>query len=260
MVIGLPLVFIFYFGVMSLGFQSAAIIFLKQAINGITNALIAGILISRLPLSKWFGLPSDRPPVPYSRMIFSFDFGLSHASPDWDVAFYQLPGIKKPFKQWPESCLFSESKVVNGIIHSWLERHIAAVKGHCRTGQGTITFSLRKSFRPTLSRSIRCSRTFIPYLLPMIRQQPLLFFPPINKKGEKTIGMNFADRGLVQRTEKHPKTEYLRCFFRVEPLFSCPFFTISFPIVAEGKLSGFGLGVVNLEKNAKFAFTQRPRL
>ncbi|MCX5814473.1 MAG: ECF transporter S component [Proteobacteria bacterium] len=44
MVIGLPLVFIFYFVVMSVGFQRTVIIFLKQSVNGIINALIVGIL------------------------------------------------------------------------------------------------------------------------------------------------------------------------------------------------------------------------
>jgi uncharacterized membrane protein len=70
MVIGLPLVFIFYFGVMSLGFQSTAIIFLKQSVNGIINALIAGILISHLPWQKWFRLPAGRQTVPYGQVIF----------------------------------------------------------------------------------------------------------------------------------------------------------------------------------------------
>ena len=52
--IGLPLVFIFYYLVMSLGTSATATIFLKQTINGVFNALIASILISHLPLEKIF--------------------------------------------------------------------------------------------------------------------------------------------------------------------------------------------------------------
>lgn len=52
LIIGIPLVFLFYSGVMSLDFDKSAIIAIKQSLNGISNALLASVLISYLPLAK----------------------------------------------------------------------------------------------------------------------------------------------------------------------------------------------------------------
>jgi signal transduction histidine kinase len=46
--IGMPLVFLFYYGIMGVGLQSCILIMMKQAINGIFNALIASVIINLL--------------------------------------------------------------------------------------------------------------------------------------------------------------------------------------------------------------------
>ena len=59
--LGVPLVALFYFGVMGLGFQSTLIIALKQSINGIINALVASLILSCLPVDRW--LRTGKEPV-----------------------------------------------------------------------------------------------------------------------------------------------------------------------------------------------------
>ena len=245
MVIGLPLVFIFYFGVMSLGFQSAGIIFLKQAINGITNALIAGILISHFPLQKWFGLPSDRPTVSYSRII-------SHLI----SAFLVLPLIgmliltnhreSKTIQTVAANLLVSESKVVNDIIQAWLERHIAAVKAIAELGRD-------HHFQP--SEKLQAELLQLNSLFPDIHAvyiadpaaKTIAFIPAINERGESTIGMDFADRAYFKQLKSTLKPVVSGVFKGRAGVF-LPIFTISVPIVDGGKLSGFGLGALNLDK------------
>jgi len=245
MVIGLPLVFIFYFGVMSLGFQSAAIIFLKQAINGIVNALIASIMISHLPLQKWFRLPSDRPPVPYSRMIFHLT-----------SAFLMLPLIgmllftnhqeSKTIQAVAGELLVSESKVVNGLVHSWLERHIVAVKTIAELGRDHHFQSSEK-----LQAELLQLNSLFPDIHAVYIADPaattIAFIPAVNEKGESTIGMNFADREYFQQLKSTLKPVVSDVFKGRGGVFA-PIFTISVPIDEEGKFSGFGLGALNLDK------------
>ncbi|MFP4007040.1 MAG: ATP-binding protein [Spirulinaceae cyanobacterium] len=50
--IGIPLVLIFYGQVMAMPWQSAIVIALKQAVNGIFNALIVSLLLAHTPLSQ----------------------------------------------------------------------------------------------------------------------------------------------------------------------------------------------------------------
>lgn len=68
--LGMPLVALFYGGVMHLGPQSTVVIALKQSINGIFNALIAGIILSRLPLERWLRLGRKKEPAPIFTIVF----------------------------------------------------------------------------------------------------------------------------------------------------------------------------------------------
>ncbi|MEB3148537.1 MAG: hypothetical protein VKL60_05885, partial [Sphaerospermopsis sp.] len=52
-VLGMPLVFIFYGGALKVSFIGTLLIFVKQAVNGFFNALICSLLINYLPLQKW---------------------------------------------------------------------------------------------------------------------------------------------------------------------------------------------------------------
>lgn len=84
----------FSVGVQALDFQSTAIIFLKQFINGIINALIAAILISLLPWQKWFRPPAGRPTIAYSQIIFQLTSAFLMLTPVGNAAFYQLPNVE----------------------------------------------------------------------------------------------------------------------------------------------------------------------
>jgi PAS domain S-box-containing protein len=245
LVIGLPLVFIFYFGVMSLGLQSTAIIFLKQSINGIINALIAGILINHLPWQKWFHLPAARRTVPYNQIIFQLT-----------SAFLMLPLVGMMlFTNYQESktiqtvageLLVSESREANDLIHSWLERHIVAVKTIAKLGKD-------HHFHP--SEKLQGALEQINSLFPDIHAvfiadntaTTIAFFPAINERGDSTIGINFSDREWFKQLGNTLKPVISDVFQSRASVF-VPIFTISVPIVEEGKLSGFGNGVANLDK------------
>jgi len=51
--IGMPLVWVFYSGVMGMDVIPVLLIMLKQAVNGLFNALIASLLLAATPLYKW---------------------------------------------------------------------------------------------------------------------------------------------------------------------------------------------------------------
>ena len=181
MVIGLPLVFIFYFGVMSLGFQSTTIIFLKQSINGIVNALIAGILISHLPFQKWFRLPWNRRMLPYSRIVFQLT-----------SAFLMLPLVgmllftnyqeSKTIQTVVKDLVVSETEMVSDLIHSWLLRHMAAVKSIAELGRD-------HHFQPSekLQADLKKINSLFPDIHAVYIADPaattIAFIPTVNERG-----------------------------------------------------------------------------
>jgi signal transduction histidine kinase/CheY-like chemotaxis protein len=57
--IGLPLVWLFYGGVLHFEASAVWIVGLKQAVNGIFNALIANLLLMNFPIGRWFSRPQS---------------------------------------------------------------------------------------------------------------------------------------------------------------------------------------------------------
>ena len=55
--IGMPLVWLFYGGLMQMPATSVWLILLKQSVNGLFNALVASLLIAHLPLHEWANRP-----------------------------------------------------------------------------------------------------------------------------------------------------------------------------------------------------------
>ena len=55
--IGLPLVWLFYGGILGFEVSSVWLVGLKQAVNGMLDALIASFVLTNLPLDRWAARP-----------------------------------------------------------------------------------------------------------------------------------------------------------------------------------------------------------
>ena len=82
----------------------------------------------------------------------------------------------------------------------------------------------------------------------------IAFDPPINERGESTIGIDFADRAWFKQLKNTLKPVVSNIFMGRGGIFS-PIFSISVPVVRDGKLAWFGLGAVNLEKLHNYGST-----
>ncbi|WP_198804946.1 ATP-binding protein [Leptolyngbya sp. BL0902] len=69
--LGIPLVWLFYGQVLSLDSTQTQIVMLKQAINGIFNALIASLLITYTPIHRWLGRPQSASALYLQQTLFN---------------------------------------------------------------------------------------------------------------------------------------------------------------------------------------------
>ena len=67
LIIGMPLIYLFYHQVMAMPFQSTLLIMFKQSINGILNSLMA--LTLYIVIKQWAVAQEER--IPYSQLIFA---------------------------------------------------------------------------------------------------------------------------------------------------------------------------------------------
>ncbi|HEY9652097.1 MAG TPA: hypothetical protein V6C95_15640, partial [Coleofasciculaceae cyanobacterium] len=70
-VIGMPLIGLFYGAVMEVQLQSLLLVMLKQSVNGIFNALIANLLLDHSPLPNWIAHPKVTKTVSLQQTLFN---------------------------------------------------------------------------------------------------------------------------------------------------------------------------------------------
>ena len=71
LLIGIPLVWLFYRGFLGVESSSVVLIMLKQAVNGILNSLIASFLLLHLPFHKWSHRPQLLKNISFEQTLFN---------------------------------------------------------------------------------------------------------------------------------------------------------------------------------------------
>jgi len=243
---GLPLVFLFYYFVMSLGANATITIFFKQTVNGLFNALIASVLINYLPLQKIFkGKNAVKNPLSYATVVFHLT-----------ACFLMIPSItllltgnyreSKTLQQMLGESVLLDAREAKDIIESWLDRHINATKLIAETGR---QFSLKPSsqLQEDLEIIKRSFPDFHNVLVADSNATTVAFCPAVNEKGESTIGINFSDREWFKQLRSTHKPYVSDVFLGRGGIF-VPIFSISSPIIEGGAFRGLGLGAVNLDR------------
>ncbi|MBN2807868.1 MAG: hypothetical protein JXR80_00035 [Deltaproteobacteria bacterium] len=246
LMLGLPLVWLFYFYIMSLGFQSTLIIALKQCINGIFNALIATLLIRYLPLKKFTG----------RKKSLENQLSLANSIFHLTAAFLMIPTLTilflgnqrelKTYQQTLSSEVAAKAEEVTKIFDAWLEKHLNAIRIIADLGQAS-TMQPSAELQKNLSLIKRSFPDFYNLYIADARGETVAFFPEINEKGESTIGLNFADREYFHQLQNTLKP-YISNVFRGRGGVFQPIFTITVPIVKEKSLAGLGLGAIDLHQ------------
>lgn len=69
--IGMPLIWLLYFGIMSMDSTATKLIMLKQSINGIFEALVASLIVTYLPIDKWAYRSAEKRNNPLNKIFFN---------------------------------------------------------------------------------------------------------------------------------------------------------------------------------------------
>jgi len=243
LLVGIPLVFLFYGGIQHLGFQITLATALKQAINGFINSLIAGSLLRYLPLESWLGLSSGRKRYALAAAVF-----------DISLLLLLVPSVALIITASRREILLGEQRVVThlsteatfreGLLYSWVERQnlamtsVAALESRLGTSSAT---QLQSDLRQVHALTPDCRNLF----LTDVQGRSVLFDPPLSPQGVSNLGLEFADHPWFQRVKSTLKPEVSEVFMGSRAAFQ-PIFTISVPVMAEGRVRGYAGGAVNL--------------
>ncbi len=236
-----PLVYLFFAGIMQLGIQNALLIFLKQLLNGIFNALIASILLSHAPLRRWLKL--DRTPllVPYSAVIL-------HVT----TAVFLIPALgllllanNREIDARHEIALHmvdDGAQEISSVIARWLTEHSSLLRAAVEHAEAGPLSPL-----PELRHILRIDQDFRSLYVVDRTGAAITSHPSANRAEEFAAGLNLADRRRLRQLRETLRPVVSDVITKQSGTLT-GMVTISVPVLRDKAFTGFGLGVVTLDR------------
>ena len=242
--VGIPLVYLFYGSVQHLGLQVTTATALKQAVNGCTNALIASALLRYLPVETWLGL-GDRPRLhPLGAVLYDLSLLLLLVPSVAMVILLSHREIALGERRVVEE-LSTEATYREGVLQNWADRQLLAIAQVAAAGQ-----QLGMAPSPRLQARLQQIHAFVPDFINLslcdADGRAVAFDPLLNDLGKSSIGLAFSDHSYYLPLKTTLKPVISEAFVGRRAAFR-PLFVMSVPLVEEGRFRGFGSGAINLD-------------
>jgi signal transduction histidine kinase len=242
LVLGMPLIWLFYVIVLGIDHTQALIILIKQPVNAIFNALIASIFLTHLPIYRWV----KRPPVLGSLSLGHTLFNLLFAF----VAFPTLILIVLASHEVVNDIKLSASLDLNNAsryliveVQNWYDRRVTAISQLAEIAKVSDVQS--KSFQQSVT---LISRTFSDFRhIHVLDSNGKTIVDLQNNANESDL--NFDQAAYFQKLLRSPQP-FLSPVLSDQNLAS-PFVLLIVPIVIDGKLTGAIFSEIDLAGIAK---------
>ncbi len=243
LVVGLPLIWLFYHLVMHVEISTALLLMAKEGVNGLFNVLVAMIAINYLPMPKLLGGESKRRTISFRENLFCLM-----------VALVLIPSIiamvmdsRREMGRIQNQALIQLQKLSDHItyhLRTWYREHLEAMENLARlAGTSGVTASL------ALERDTRIIKEAFPDFRTMYvadaEGTAIAFSPPVNELGKATIGLNFADRPYFKILKASRRPVMSEIFEGRGGVFS-PIVTISVPVLKVKQFRGYVSGALDI--------------
>ncbi|HEY9642423.1 MAG TPA: GAF domain-containing protein [Coleofasciculaceae cyanobacterium] len=238
LLIGMPLVWLFYAIVLQAGSTQALMILLKQPVNGIFNALIASLLLTYLPIHRWVARPPAMSTLSLQQTLFNLL-----------VAFVMVPTlilivlssqqVMDDIKTTARADLDDAARYLTIEVHTWYERRLTVIKE-------LAALSMNPSIQDD---TLRQKGEFAQRVFPEFKHIHLL-----DQTGKRLLDIEegmiqsqdtFDDTPYVARLQRSP--DALLVLARPQPGSAAPSTAmLGMPIVQDGKFVGAVLSELDL--------------
>lgn len=250
--IGIPLGWLYHYGLLNMDTTLTLLITLKQSVNGIFNALLASLMITHLPVRRWVGLgPTNRAgaKITLHQMLFNLL-----------VAFVLIPALlflslhnqreQREMEADIQSRIDSASTEIINNLQTWLEQHQHAVTELARIAAGSDmkpSDKLQKSTEDIMA----ALPDFTVMYIGNAAGTSIAFCPPTDARGASTVGLNFADRDYFKDVKANLKPGTSSVFVGRANVAPYPLVTLTVPVLTGKDFRGYALGALNLKNISK---------
>ena len=236
LIIGMPLVYLFYHIVMHVPFSNTYIVMVKQAVNGITNALVARLIFTGFALRMRASLISYRDII-YNLLAF---FVLCPA------LIILAIGSRADFAETDlriRSTLMHDSRRAAHLLETWVINRTSAISN---LAEMAASISPRQ-MQPYLELAKKSDVNFLRIGLLDKDATITANFPLIDELGQQAVDKNFADRPyipMLKQTLKPMLSEVVMGRIGTPR----PMIAILAPVVIHGEYGGYVSGVLSLDQ------------
>jgi PAS domain S-box-containing protein len=245
LIVGMPMAWVYHGVFMQMGGTTASFIMLKQAINGIFNALIASLLICYLPLERL----TLRAEGPRRTSLRESLFNLLVVMVLFPALLFTRLEIKRE-KERLEAGVMAElqSMSANAELHlrSWFQLHLRGVKELAlQAGRTPMTPSPQlQHIAEVLNHSFPDFRTMH---VENSEGRAIVFHPLLNEKGEPTLGLDFSKRPWFQEIKAKQQPLVSEVFVGYMAVFS-PIVNLSEPVFKDNRWAGCATATLDLKR------------
>ncbi|GGG08281.1 EAL domain-containing protein [Paenibacillus abyssi] len=241
--LGMPAVWFTYHDALNMNATATLTVMLKDAVNGIFNALLAALIFTYLPVSKWPGFYAEKTSRSFYDILFSIFIALI-IFPLLMVMIIigreEFHSIDRDIQETTEL----KSEVIRNDITNWRNVHAASIyqlsklasEMHMNEAETLQMFTthLKQSFPDFHNMYVADSQGFT-----------FTFYPLHNINGKSTIGLNFSDRPYFNEMKKSLQP-VISDVFRGRGGVSEPIIMIGAPIIIDDQFQGIAAGALNL--------------
>lgn len=236
--LGIPLIWVFYHLVLRTPVQTTALVFLKQAINGIINALLACIL-HLVWRARFRGIGAARPT--FRSVVFVTMVSLV----TFPAVLYLTVFVHQEVRRVKQDLVRQSAGldlVARQVLQTWIgDRHQSIATLASLASQPN-------QRREDLQRTVEAIRTAIPAFkragMLDVHADVIVFSPLVDDLGHPTLGRNFSDRPYIPTLRESLRPWVADVVMgrigRPEPVIS-----LVVPVVRNGRYDGYCIGIVD---------------
>lgn len=241
--LGMPLVFVLYRHALAMEQSDAVLAALKQAANGIINALLASLLASYIPRLRAYQGGRD-PRLSLFETVFN-SFIAAALIPIFALLTVDARRAVSEVEREANSNLSAISSRISLSVARWRDDHVRAMNmlGEFLERAGPIG---HEELQHLLAAHRKAWPNFHGSFVTNAEGITVAFEPKVNSRGESTLGINFADRPYFQLMKGGgPSPDISSVFLARGGVFE-PVFNVTSAIRPRGRFLGIVSGSVNL--------------
>lgn len=238
--IGIPLTWLCYHHVLGMNETFSLVILLKHCVNGLFNALVAGLLLEFGPIRRWF-LPGESSHSLQKKIFYLIVSFILF--PTLFLILYEGYDKVQQVKQEMENSIVELTATIQDELLRWQNQHLTPLR----------KLAIQQTYQPVpheqLSQDLELITQSFPQFTMMYaadeQAKSFAFYPLKNEQGEPLVGLTYEDREYFKELRKSNEPTVSDVLIAKGSPY--PIIALAMPMIKEKQFIGYIAGALSLD-------------